>query len=149
MPALLDRLQADLNAARKARDGHLTLVLGTALSELKTRQLDLGRDPTDEEAVEVVRKAIKRRREAAETYDAANRADLADRERAELAVLERYLPPQVAAEEIRAAVRAAIAGGAANVGAVMGKVMPQFRGRAEGGVINAVVREELGRGGAG
>ena len=60
-------------------------------------------------------------------------------------MLERYLPAQVPDDEIRAAVRAAIEGGAANVGAVMGKVMPQFKGRAEGGAINAIVREELSR----
>jgi uncharacterized protein len=146
MATLLGRIQADLNAARKAQDRALVLVLGTALSEIKNRQLELARDATDEESVEVIRKGIKRRRESAEMYTSAGRGDLADKERAELEVLERYLPPQVSEEEIRAAVRAAIAGGAANVGAVMGKVMPQFKGRAEGGTINAVVRDELAKG---
>jgi uncharacterized protein YqeY len=142
---LLPRIQSDLNAARKAQDRPLTLVLGTALSELKNRQLELARDVSDDEAVEVIRKAIKRRRESVEMYASAGRDELAARERDELAVLERYLPPQVPDDEIRAAVQAAIAGGATNVGAVMGKVMPQFRGRAEGGTINAVVREELAK----
>ena len=146
MSALLDRLQQDLNASRKAQDKALTLVLGTAISEIKNRQLELSRDVTDEDAVEVLRKAIKRRRESAEMFVAGGREELAAKERAELEVLERYLPPQVDEEEIRAAVRAAIAGGATNVGAVMGKVMPQFKGRAEGGTINAVVRAELARG---
>jgi hypothetical protein len=146
MSQLLARIQSDLNAARKAQDRPLTLVISTALSEIKNRQLELGRDATDEEGVEVIRKGIKRRRESAEMYAAAGRDDLASKERAEQEVLERYLPPQVSEDEIRAAVRAAIAGGAANVGAVMGKVMPQFKGRAEGGAINAVVREELARG---
>ncbi len=143
---LLNRIQADLNAARKSQDKQLVLVLGTALSEIKNRQLELARDATDEEGVEVIRKGIKRRRESAEMYTTAGREDLAAKERAEQEVLERYLPPQVSEEEIRAAVRAAIAGGAANVGAVMGKVMPQFKGRAEGGTINAIVREELAKG---
>jgi uncharacterized protein len=146
MPELLSRIQADLNASRKAQDKPLTLVLGTALSEIKNRQLELGRDATDEEGVEVLRKAIKRRRESAEMFTSAGREELAAKERAELEVLERYLPPQVSEDEIRAAVRAAIAGGAGNVGAVMGKVMPQFKGRAEGGTINAVVRDELAKG---
>ena len=146
MSALLDRLQQDLNAARKAQDKPLVLVVGTAISEIKNRQLELGRDVTDEDAVEVLRKAIKRRRESAEMFVAGGREELAAKERAELEVLERYLPPQVDEEEIRAAVRAAIAGGATNVGAVMGKVMPQFKGRAEGGTVNAVVRAELARG---
>ena len=146
MSALLDRLQQDLNAARKAQDKPLVLVVGTAISEIKNRQLELGRDATDEEGVEVLRKAIKRRRESAEMFVAGGREDLAAKERAEQEGLERYLPPQVDEEEIRAAVRAAIAGGATNVGAVMGKVMPQFKGRAEGGTVNAVVRAELARG---
>ena len=146
MADLLARIQTDLNAARKAQDKPLTLVLGTALSDLKNRQLELGRGATDEEAIEVLRRAIKRRRESAEMYASAGREELAATERAEVEVLERYLPAQPSTEEIRAAVRAAIAGGATNVGAVMGKVMPQFKGRAEGGVINAVVREELAKG---
>jgi hypothetical protein len=146
MSEILPRIQADLNAARKARDSALTLVLGTALSDLKNRQLELGRDATDDEAVDVLRKGIKRRRESAEMYASAGREELAERERAEVQVLERYLPPQVSDEEMRAAVRAAISDGAANVGAVMGKVMPQFKGRAEGGAINAIAREELAKG---
>jgi uncharacterized protein YqeY len=78
-------------------------------------------------------------------YDKAGRGDLADKERAEAQALEKYLPPSVSDDEIRAAVRAAIDGGAANIGAVMGKVLPQFKGRAEGGTINAIAREELGK----
>ena len=146
MADLLNRIQSDLNAARKAQDRTLVLVLGTALSEIKNRQLELARDATDEEAVDVLRKGIKRRRESAEMYTSAGRADLAEKERAEQEVLERYLPPQVSDDEIRAAVRGAISDGAANVGAVMGKVMPQFKGRAEGGTINAVARDELAKG---
>ena len=76
-------------------------------------------------------------------YDKANRPELAKKERDEVALLEAYLPPQASADEIRVSVKAAIAGGANNVGAVMGKVMPQFKGKAEGGAINAIVREEL------
>jgi uncharacterized protein len=145
MTTLLDRLQGDLNAARKAQDKPLTLVLGTVLADVKNRKIELRRDPADEDVVDVLRKAIKRRRESVEMYQAASRDDLAAKERGEVEVLERYLPPQVSEDELRSAVRAAIAGGAANIGAVMGKVMPQFKGRAEGGAINAIAREELGR----
>jgi len=145
MPTLFDRLQGDLNAARKAQDKPLTLVLGTILADVKNRKIELRRDPTDEDVFDVLRKGIKRRRESLEMYQAASRDDLAAKERAEVDVLERYLPPQVSEDELRTAVRAAIAGGAANIGAVMGKVMPQFKGRAEGGAINAIAREELSR----
>jgi uncharacterized protein len=142
--ALLARLQADLNVARKAQDKPRTLLLGTILADIKNKKIELRHEPTDDDVVEVLRKGIKRRRESIEAYDKGGRKDLSDKERAEVTALEQYLPPQVSDDEIRAAVRAAIAGGAANIGAVMGKVMPQFKGRAEGGTINAVAREELG-----
>jgi uncharacterized protein len=142
--SLLARLQADLAAARKAQDKPTTLLLGTILADVKNKKIELRRDPSDEEVVEVLRRGIKRRRESIEAFDKGGRADLSEKERAEVVALEQYVPAQVSTEEIRAAVRAAIAAGAGNIGAVMGKVMPQFKGRAEGGTINAIVREELG-----
>lgn len=144
MPDLYARLQADLNAARKAQDKPRILVLGTILADAKNRRIELRRDLTDDEVVDVLRKGIKRRRESVEMYQKANRTDLADKESAEIVVLEQYLPAQVSGDELRAAVKAAIAGGATNIGAVMGKVMPQFKGRADGSTINAIAREELG-----
>jgi uncharacterized protein YqeY len=145
MSELLARLQDDLNASRKAQDKAATLLLGTVLSEVKNRRIELRRDPEDSDVVDVLRKAIKKRRESVEMYDKAGRGDLADKERAEAAALEKYLPPAPGEDEIRAAVRAAIEAGAPNIGAVMGKVLPQFKGRAEGGTINAIAREELGK----
>ena len=144
MSALLARLQADLIAARKAQDKSRTLLLGTILADVKNKKIELRRDPTDDDVVDVLRKGIKRRRESIEAYDKGGRADLSEKERSEVSALELYLPAQVSDDEIRTAVRAAIASGAANIGAVMGKVMPQFKGRAEGGTINAIAREELG-----
>ena len=138
-------MQGDLNASRKAQDKAATLLLGTVLSEVKNRRIELRRDPNDDDVIDVLRKAIKKRRESIEMYDKAGRADLADKERSEAQALEKYLPPQVSDEEIRTAVRAAISSGAANIGAVMGKVLPQFKGKAEGGTINAIAREELSR----
>src|SRR5829696_8069178 len=145
MSELLARLQGDLNASRKAQDKSATLLLSTVLSEVKNRRIELRRDPDDIEVVDVLRKAIKKRRESVEMYDKAARTDLADKERAEAAALEQYLPAAVPDEELRAAVRQAIAGGAKQIGAVMGKVLPQFKGRAEGGTINAIAREELSK----
>ena len=139
---LYDTLQSDLNAARKAGDKPRVLVLGTIFSDVKNRKIELRRDVTDEEVVDVLRKGIKRRRESIEMY-AGKRDDLAAKEREEVTVLEAYLPPAVSDEELRTAVRAAIAAGASQIGAVMGKVLPQFKGRAEGSAINAIAREEL------
>lgn len=140
---LLARLQGDLTAARKAQDKPRLLLLGTILADSRNREIELKRDLTDEDVIEVLRRGIKKRRESVEMYDKGGRADLAATERTELELLSTYLPAQVSDAEIRSAVVAAIEGGAANVGAVMGKVMGQFKGRAEGGVINAIVREEL------
>jgi uncharacterized protein YqeY len=145
MSELLDRLQRDLNAARKAQEKPATLLLGTVLSDVKNRQIEARRDLTDDEVQDVLRKGIKRRRESVEMYEKGGRKDLADRERWEVAQLEQYLPALIGDDEVRAAVRAAIGAGAANLGAVMGRVMPQLKGRADGGTINAIAREELSK----
>ena len=143
MSALQARIQSELTTARKAQDKPATLLLGTTLSEVKNRAIEVDRELTDDDVIDVIRKAIKKRRESVEMFEKGGRQELADKERAEVTMLERYLPPQVSSDELRAAVKAAIATGANNVGAVMGKVMPQFKGRAEGSVINAIAREEL------
>ena len=142
---MLDRLQADQATARRSRDKDRVLLLGMMISELKNREIELRRELADDEAIEVVRKAVKRRNEAVVMYDKAARADLAAKEGAEAVALQEYLPAQVDPEALRASVRAAMAEGAANVGTVMAKVMPQFKGRADGATINVIAREELAR----
>jgi uncharacterized protein YqeY len=138
-----EALRAAMNAARKAQDKDRTLVLGTILANLKNREIDLRRPATDDEVVEVLRKGIKTRREAIEQYTAAGRIDLAQNEQAQITVLEEFLPPAVDPEEIRAAVRDVIAGGARDLGKVMGQIVPRYKGRADGKLINQIVREEL------
>jgi uncharacterized protein YqeY len=142
---LFARLQGDLNASRKAQDKASTLLLGTVLSEVKNRKIELRREPTDDDVADVIRKAIKKRRESIDVYTKAGRTDRAEQEKAEAEALGKYLPAQVSDDELRAAVKAAIAGGANNIGAVMGKVLAQYKGKAEGGTINAIAREELGK----
>jgi uncharacterized protein YqeY len=143
MATLEKRLQDELTVARKSQDKARTLLLGTIIADVRNHSIALKKDLADDDVIEVIRRGIKKRRESIEMYEKGKRTDLADKERAEVGMLEQYLPAQVDPEEIRAAVRAAIAGGANNVGAAMGKVMPLFKGRAEGGTINAIVREEL------
>ncbi len=142
---LFARLQGDLNASRKAQDKATTLLLGTVLSEVKNKQIELRREPTDDDVIDVIRKAIKKRRESIDVYTKAGRADRAEQEKSEADALGVYLPAQVSDDELRTAVKAAIAGGANNIGAVMGKVLAQYKGKAEGGTINAIAREELGK----
>jgi uncharacterized protein len=140
---LPERLRAAMNEARKKRDQARTLLLSTILADLKNRELELHRPASDDEAAEVIRRGIKRRREAAEQYTAGARPELAERELAEVRMLEAFLPAALDPAEIRRAVREAIAGGAKDVGKVMGVVMPQFKGRADGKLVNQIAREEL------
>ncbi|HEY7897373.1 MAG TPA: GatB/YqeY domain-containing protein [Gemmatimonadaceae bacterium] len=143
MSSLGDKLQADLNSARKAQDKAGVLLLGTILSDVKNKRIELQRDPSDDDVLDVLRRGIKRRRESVEMYDKGNRLDLADKERAEVAALEKYLPAQASEDEIRAAVRAAIAAGATSMGPLMGRVNPQFKGKADGSMISRIAKEEL------
>ena len=143
MSELIPRLQSDLADARRAQDKAGVLLLGTIISDVRNREIELRRELTDDDVIEVLRRGIKRRRESIAMYDSGNRPELAEKERVEVTALERYLPAAPGADEIRAAVREAIAGGATGVGGVMGAVMPRFKGRVEGGTINAIVREEL------
>ncbi len=141
--SLADRLRAAMNEARKQRDQARTLLLSTILSDIKNREIELKHAPTDDETAEVLRRGIKKRRESVEIYEKVGRTEAAATENAEIKALEAFLPAAVPPEEIRAAVREAIAGGAKDMGKVMGAVMPQFKGRADGKLVNQIVREEL------
>ena len=144
--SLLARLQRDQADARREQLKDRVLLLGMIISEVKNRELELRREAGDDDVVDVIRKGIKKRRESVELYGKAGRTDLSDQEQNEVTALEVYLPAGVNPEELRVAVRAAMEAGAVNIGAVMSQVMPQFKGRVEGGTINAIVREELARG---
>ena len=141
--SLTASLRTALNAARKAQDKERTLVLGTILANLKNREIELRRPASDAEVVDVLRKGIKIRQEAVEQYTAASRPELAGVEASQIKVLEEFLPPAADPAEIRAAVREAIAGGARDIGKVMAQVLPRYKGKADGKVINQIVREEL------
>jgi uncharacterized protein YqeY len=145
MPDIIAAVQGALLAARKAQDKDRTLLLGTVLSVLKNRELEVGA-LTEPDALDVLRKQVKQRRESVEAFQKGGRADLADGETRQIRIIEEFLPPDVDPGEIRAAVRAAMDGGARDVGKLMGQVMPAFKGRADGKLINQIVREELARG---
>jgi uncharacterized protein len=145
MAGLQERLQADLSSSRKAGDKARTLLLGTVLADVKNREIELRRDLTDDDVIDVLRRGIKKRRESVDMFTKGGREDLAGKERLEVEMLSAYLPAAVSDDELRTAVRVAIAGGAKNIGAVMGKVLPQFKGRAEGGTISSIAKEELSK----
>ena len=141
--SLKEKLRADLNDARRARDKLRTQLMTTILADLKYREIELGHEAGDADIIEVVNRGIKRRREAAEQMRAGARIELAEKEEAEAELLSVYLPKQLDESEVRSFVRAAIAEGANNMGAVMGKIMPRIKGAFDGKEANRIVREEL------
>jgi len=141
---LKERIRADLNDARRARDKDRTMLLTTILSDLKYREVELGREASDAEVIDVVSKGIKRRREAAEQMRSGNRVDLAEKEEAEAAILSAYLPAQMSEAEVRDIIREAIDAGANTIGAVMGRIAPRIKGSFDGKEANRIAREMLG-----
>jgi uncharacterized protein YqeY len=140
---LKEQLRTDLNAARRAREKLRTTTLTTLLSDVRNREIELGREVEDEEIRSVLTSSIKRRREAAEQMRAGQREELARKEEEEAEILQHYLPPQLDEESVRAMVREAIQGGAGDLGSVMKAVMPRAKGRFDGKELNRIVREEL------
>jgi hypothetical protein len=146
---LKHRLTGDLRAAMKARDEIVTATLRMALAAVRSAEVagPAARELSDGEVLAVLGREAKQRREAAGAYAQAGRAELATRERAELAVLERYLPAQLPDQELTDLVaRVLTAGGFAGPGAIgpaMKAVLAEVGGRAEGGRVAAEVRRQL------
>ncbi len=144
MSDLAARFHAELNVARKAQDKDGVLLLGTVLADIRNHEIAVKRALTDDDVVDVLRKAIKRRRESVEMFEKGARPELAAAERREAEALEVWLPAAPSDDEVRVEIRAAIAGGAKQIGAIMGKVMPRFKGRLDGSVLSRLAKEELG-----
>jgi uncharacterized protein len=148
-PGLKERLHSDLNTAMKARDEVTTATLRMALTAVTTEEVagKNARQLSDDEVLRVLAREAKKRREAAEAFDGAGRTELAERERAEGVVLDRYLPAQLGDEELGELVAAAIAEAGAtgprDMGAVMKLVQPRAAGRADGKRISEEVRRRL------
>ncbi len=146
MASLKDRIASDLKEAMKARDQLRLDTLRSALSGFTYKKTESGKELSDEDELEVVRRLVKQRGDALAEYEKAGRTELAEKERAERAVLLQYLPQQKSEEEIRAVVAAAIAGlppDKRNQGSVMRSVMPQLRGLADGSLVRQIVTEKL------
>jgi uncharacterized protein YqeY len=149
MAELKDRLQADLTASMKARDELTTATLRMALTAIGNEEVagKAARVLTDDEVLKVLAREAKKRREAAEAFTSGGRPDRAERELAEGAVLDGYLPTQLSDDELGALVREAVdeagASGPQAMGAVMKLVGPKVAGRAEGGRVAAAVKAAL------
>lgn len=142
-PTLAEQLRADLAQARKDRDKLRTVTLSSFLSEIRNREIDLGRGVVDDDVRGLLTTAVKRRREAAEHMRAGGREELAEKEDQEGALLQAYLPPALGEDDVRGFIAEAIANGASDVGGVMKAVMPRTKGRFDGKELNRLVREAL------
>ncbi|MFH7322714.1 GatB/YqeY domain-containing protein [Aeromicrobium sp. JJY06] len=152
MSALKDRLRDDLNTALKSRDALRTSVIRMALAAITNAEVagKEARELTDDDVLTVLSSEAKKRRESATAFDEGNRPELAEKERAEAAILADYLPEPLSDEEIAAIVsdvidRTGAAGeGMKAMGKVMGAVSARTKGRADGGAVAAEVRRQLG-----
>jgi len=139
-------IQKDLIAAMKAKDDVRVGTLRLLLSSMKNKQIELGHELSSDEGMAVIQKEVKQRKDSISQYEAAGRADLAEEESAELAVLQTYMPAQMSEDEMAVAVEKAIsstgASGASDMGKVMG-VLADLKGKADMGVVSAMVKQKL------
>ena len=145
--SLRDQLKADVSAAMRSGETLRRDTLRMALSALALVEKDLKRDATDDEVLGVIVKAVKTRKESVDAYTAANRADLAEGESAEIAILSTYMPEQMSDADVDALVAEAIsatgAASAKEMGKVMGWLGPKTKGRVDGKVLSGKVTAAL------
>lgn len=144
------QFQEELRQSMLARDAGKTSVLRMLLSAINYSEIQKGGanyEATEDDVLQVLQKEAKQHRESIEQFTNANRNDLADKEKAELKLLEVYLPAQMGEEEIKKLVIEAItqadAKTPADLGKVMSALMPKTKGKADGGLVSKIVREQL------
>ena len=147
--SLNDQVNTGITAAMKAKDQVRLSALRMLKAAIMNKNVEKGRDLDDAEVLQVIGSLVKQRRESIEQFQAAGRTDLVDKEAAEMAVLDAFLPPAASAADIDAAVAAAIAETGAtspkDMGKVMKAVMPKLAGKsADGRAVNEAVRRSLG-----
>lgn len=144
---LLEKLTEDMKAAMKAGDKLLLETVRSLRGDIKNAQIDKGAALDDEEILQVIARAAKKRRDAVAEYRKYGREDKAENELAELAMIEAYLPEQLGREEIEKIVLDTIAqvkaASMSDFGKVMGAVMPKLKGKADGSMVQQVVRAKL------
>ena len=145
--SLKDRLMQDMKEAMKARDQLRLSTLRLLISEIKNKEIDSKGELKDEDILSIIQKAVKQRQDSIAQYEKGGRQDLADKEKAELEILKAYLPEELSQEEILKIIDEAIAATGASspkeMGKVMKEVMPKVKGRADGKLVNELVRKRL------
>jgi len=147
MGKLTEQIRADLTDSMKARDAEKTSTLRMLQSAFKYAQIEVGHELGDDEALTVIRKAVKQRLDSIEQYTNGNRPELAEKERREMDLLKVYLPPELSEEELESALREIVAATGAQSKKDMGKVMKEatarFKGRVDGKKIQEIVARLL------
>ena len=147
MGALADKVRTDMTEAMKAQEKERLSTLRMLQSALKNEQINAGHELSDEEAMSVIRKAMKQRQDSIEQYTNAGRTELAEKERSEMELLKTYLPPELTEEELESGVREIIASAGAQSKKDMGKVMKEatarFKGRVDGKKVQEIVQRLL------
>jgi hypothetical protein len=147
--SLQEKLNNDLHDAMRAKDEVRKLVLRTLLSSMNYAEIAKQKKLDDAGVIEVIAREIKQRKESIEAYQQGNRPDLVASEKAEMAVLQEYMPAQMSVEEITAIVQQVLqevgAKGPGDKGKVMQKLMPQVKGKADGGEVNKIVVELMSK----
>ena len=145
--SLKQRINDDMKAAMRAKEADRLGTIRMLLAAMKQKEVDERVELDDTMVVAIVDKLIKQRKDAAQQYEAAARADLADKEKAEITVLEAYLPQRLSADEIAAAIQAIVtelgASGPGDMGKVMGAAKQRLAGQADMGQVSAAVKAEL------
>ncbi|MBI5814009.1 MAG: GatB/YqeY domain-containing protein [Nitrospinae bacterium] len=146
--SIKEKLTEDMKTAMKAKDALKLSTIRMVTSAIKNKEIDLRHPLTDGEVEAVIGTAIKQRRDSAEQYRAGGRNELAEKEEAEIVILMTYLPEQLSEEQVKNLVAEAIAetqaSGANDMGKVMKALMPKTKGKADGAVVNRLVKEALG-----
>ncbi|MFL5347891.1 MAG: GatB/YqeY domain-containing protein [Hyalangium sp.] len=150
MATLKERIDADLKDAMRAKNELTLSVLRMLKSAVKYKEVEPGASALDDAGIEkVIATLIKQRRDSVEQFKSGGRDDMAQKEEAEIAILQNYLPKQLSADDLRAEVQAAIAAvgakGPKDMGAVMKAVQPKVQGRAEGRAISEEVKAQLAK----
>ena len=144
---LKTRLQEDMKDAMRAKDQAALSTIRLANAAIKQFEVDERAEADDAKIIAILSKMIKQRKDSAKIYSDAGRSDLADKENAETAILQRYLPQMLSAEEIQATVAAAVAetgaAGNADMGKVMGLLKSRLAGKADMGEVNRAVKAAL------
>ncbi|PYQ31258.1 MAG: aspartyl-tRNA amidotransferase [Acidobacteria bacterium] len=147
MGTLSEQIRSDLTSAMKAQEKDRLSTLRMLQSAIKNEQINVGHELSDEEAMTVIRKAVKQRQDSIEQYTKGNRPELAEKERAEMELLKAYLPPELTEDEIESGVREIVASTGAQSKKDMGRVMKEaaakYKGRVDGKKIQEIVSRLL------